>query len=90
MEFTKIVIENGVVTETPLTEEELAQREIDIKKSEEQQALLIEQFRAQAYREESDPLFFKAQRGEATTEEWLAKVEEIRARFPSPESPAEE
>lgn len=38
--------------------------------------------RAQAYREESDPLFFKAQRGEATTEEWLAKVQEIKSRFP--------
>lgn len=36
--------------------------------------------RAEAYRVESDPLFFKAQRGEATMEEWLAKVEEIKAR----------
>lgn len=38
--------------------------------------------RAEAYREESDPLFFKAQRGEATNEEWLAKVQEIKNRFP--------
>lgn len=37
-----------------------------------------------AYRDESDPLFFKAQRGEATMEEWLAKVEEIKARFVDP------
>jgi len=36
--------------------------------------------RAEAYRTESDPLFFKAQRGEATMEEWLAKVEEIKNR----------
>lgn len=36
--------------------------------------------RAEAYRTESDPLFFKAQRGEATMEEWLAKVEEIKTR----------
>jgi len=42
-------------------------------------------FRAQAYREEADPLFFKSERGEATREEWLAKVEEIRARFPTGE-----
>jgi len=41
------------------------------------------QSRAEAYREESDPLFFKAQRGEATTEEWLAKVNEIKQRFPT-------
>lgn len=36
--------------------------------------------RAEAYRTESDPLFFKAQRGESTMDEWLAKVEEIKAR----------
>jgi hypothetical protein len=41
------------------------------------------QARANAYREQSDPLFFKAQRGESTTEEWLAKVNEIKQRFPT-------
>lgn len=35
-----------------------------------------------AYVVESDPLFFKAQRGEGTMEEWQAKVEEIKARYP--------
>ena len=40
--------------------------------------------RAYAYRLEADPLFFKAQRGEATTDEWTAKVAEIKARFPYP------
>ena len=40
--------------------------------------------RARAYAAESDPLFFKAQRGEATTDEWTAKVAEIKARFPYP------
>lgn len=38
--------------------------------------------RAVAYRDEADPLFFKAQRGEATIEDWEAKVAEIKARFP--------
>lgn len=38
--------------------------------------------RAHAYREESDPLFFKYQRGEATKEEWLASIEDIKARYP--------
>ena len=42
--------------------------------------------RASAYRSEADPLFFKAQRGESTNDEWLAKIEEIKARFPYPES----
>jgi hypothetical protein len=37
--------------------------------------------RQQAYTAESDPLFFKAQRGEATMEEWQAKVAEIKARY---------
>lgn len=41
--------------------------------------------RAAAYRAEADPLFFMSQRGEATTEEWQAKVAEIKARFPYPE-----
>ena len=40
--------------------------------------------RAEAYRNEADPLFFKAQRGEATLEEWQAKVAEIKVRFPYP------
>lgn len=38
--------------------------------------------RAEAYRTEADPLFFKAQRGEATMDEWQAKVTEIKALFP--------
>lgn len=35
----------------------------------------------EAYKEESDPLFFKWQRGEATQQEWLNKVEEIKQRW---------
>lgn len=38
--------------------------------------------RAAAYISESDPLFFKAQRGEATMDQWLAKVQEIKNRYP--------
>jgi hypothetical protein len=38
--------------------------------------------RRSAYIAEADALFFKAQRGEATMEEWQAKVAEIKARFP--------
>jgi hypothetical protein len=40
--------------------------------------------RSAAYTTEADPLFFKAQRGEATIEEWQAKVAEIRSRYPYP------
>ena len=41
--------------------------------------------RAAAYAKEADPLFFKAQRGKATQQEWLDKIAEIEARFPYPE-----
>jgi hypothetical protein len=42
----------------------------------------IDALRHTAYVAESDPIFFKYQRDEATKEEWLAKVEEIKARYP--------
>ena len=42
----------------------------------------MKQQREAAYKAEADPLFFKSQRGEATAEEWQAKVAEIKARFP--------
>jgi hypothetical protein len=37
--------------------------------------------RKKAYREESDPLFFKWQRGEVEKQEWLDKVAEIKQRW---------
>jgi len=40
--------------------------------------------RSAAYAAEADPLFFKYQAGEVTKEEWLAKREEIRVRYPYP------
>ena len=43
-----------------------------------------QQSRASAYAAEADPLFFKAQRGEVSMDDWTAKVEEIRQRFPYP------
>jgi hypothetical protein len=45
-------------------------------------AEVAEANRRAAYITEADPLFFKAQRGEATMEEWQAKVAEIKTRFP--------
>ena len=40
--------------------------------------------RRQAYQLESDPLFFKAQRGEATEQDWLDAVQAIKDRYPKP------
>jgi len=43
----------------------------------------VDAMRRAAYQAEADPLFFKAQRGEATMEQWLAKINEIKARYPA-------
>jgi hypothetical protein len=40
--------------------------------------------RQAAYTAEADPLFFKWQAGEGTEEEWKAKRQEIRDRYPYP------
>ena len=40
------------------------------------------QNRSNAYIQESDPIFFKYQRGEITKQEWLDKIEEIKERYP--------
>jgi hypothetical protein len=82
---TIINIQNGEVTSVELTAEEIAARDAynqnvlpaELKKE-------VELKRSAAYATEADPLFFKAQRGEATTDEWTAKVAEIKARFPYP------
>lgn len=59
-----------------------AKTEAEKEEERQQQIENAKENRAQAYREESDPLFFKTQRGEATMEEWLAKVQEIKQLFP--------
>ena len=89
VDYTKNVVEetpnliNGVwyqdYTVVNATEEEIAQRKLEIN-------IQAEFNRAEAYRNESDPLFFKWQRGEATQQEWLDKVAEIKVRFPKEEN----
>ena len=85
-----INVQTGEVTTVPLTAEEVAQRtaEREVYERDVLPGLLrqqAEQSRANAYRSEADPLFFKSQRGEATTAEWEAKVAEIKARYPYPD-----
>jgi len=38
--------------------------------------------REQAYKTESDPIFFLWQRNEATEQDWKNKIAEIKERFP--------
>ena len=52
--------------------------------AQEQALATAKQNRSIAYTSEADPLFFKAQRGEATIEEWETKVADIRNRYPYP------
>jgi hypothetical protein len=70
----------GEVTTRPYTAEEIAAVIAASVPTLEQQQVA----RAEAYRNEADPLFFMSQRGEATVEEWQAKVAQIKARFPYP------
>ena len=67
--------ESGVLVESiPYTQEELA----EIATQKEQQAI---ENRRVAYQLESDPLFFKYQRGAVTEQEWLDKITEIKQRY---------
>jgi hypothetical protein len=50
--------------------------------SEEQLVQIARSNRQYAYQTEADPIFFKSQRGEATEQDWLEKVAEIKARYP--------
>ena len=45
----------------------------------------VENNRRDAYQKESDPIYMRWQRGDATEQEWLDKIEEIKERFPKPE-----
>lgn len=64
-----------VCVDQPMVDAFLASKKAELNAAQKQK-------RAEAYRNDSDPLFFKAQRGEATIEEWQAKVSEIVARYP--------
>ena len=63
-----------------------AEREAKIKEFEamrlESEIEHTRELRRFAYTREADPLYFEAQRGEATLEEWRAKIAEIKVRFP--------
>lgn len=74
-----ITIGPDLITETieqrPLNDQEIAEREAARIES-------IDEQRRAAYVSESDPVFFRWQRGEATQQDWLDKIAEIKARYP--------
>ncbi len=80
-DFNEVITDaaTGEVTVRPFTPEEIAALLAKQPSREEQEAA-----RRAAYVVEADPIFFMAQRGEATLADWEAKVAEIKARFPYP------
>lgn len=54
---------------------------VDIQQDNNQSNHPMSKLRQLAYQEESDPLFFKFQRGECTKQDWLDKIEEIKNRY---------
>jgi hypothetical protein len=71
LSFTgEAVLETAVLSNPPTPEELRAE---------------VELIRQSAFQSEADPLFFKWHAGEGTEQEWLAKREEIRSRYPYPE-----
>jgi len=46
--------------------------------TEEEKIIAKDKIKRYLYKEISDPLFFKAQRGEITTEEWMSAVTKIK------------
>ena len=80
-DFNEVITDatTGEVTVRPFTADEIAAILAKQPTREDQEAA-----RRAAYVVEADPVFFMAQRGEATMEDWQAKVAEIKARFPYP------
>lgn len=67
------------------TPEEIAEREAWAAGAYDRAYAQVEQERKAAYSQESDPLMAQYLRDEATKEEWLAKVAEIKERLPYPD-----
>ena len=86
MERIQVNVQTGERQVIQLTAEEITQAQAQALEAAQAEAQWkidnASQLRQQAYIAEADPLFFKAQRGEATMEEWQAKVAEIKARYP--------
>lgn len=51
------------------------------------QCTIVERARLAAYEKESDPIFFKWQRGDATEAEWREAVAKVKAENPYPPAP---
>lgn len=86
MERIQVNVTTGERQVIQLTSEEIAQAQAQAEQAAQAEAQWkidnAAQLRQAAYAAEADPLFFKAQRGEATMADWQAKVAEIKTRYP--------
>ena len=83
MERIEVNVTTGEQCVVPLTPEEIAEilnRPKPAPTREEIRAKRID-----AYKNESDPWFFKAQRGEATMDDWRVMVASIQLTYPYPD-----
>ena len=80
--ITNTAYDGEVLFENLATEEELASAFPNyLTKKEENRIATNIALRSEAYKNESDPIFFQWQRGEKTEQEWLDKVAEIKQRY---------
>jgi hypothetical protein len=78
----QVTFKQNIVEGTPINEDGVwKQNWVISDKTLEEIESIITNLRLNAYREESDPLFFKWQRGEVEKQEWLDKVNEIKQRW---------
>tara|TARA_R110000868_G_scaffold44815_6_gene149265 strand:+ start:2907 stop:3302 length:396 start_codon:yes stop_codon:yes gene_type:complete len=78
----EITFKQNIIEGTPVNEDGVwKQTWIISDKPIEEIESIVTNLRLSDYRKESDPLFFKWQRGEATEQEWLDKVNEIKQRW---------
>lgn len=77
------------IIEREMTPEEIAERQAWADGQYERDLTAVTERRQQAYQRESDPLNFKWQISGADEDRtaWLAKREEIKARYPDPVPP---
>jgi len=78
----EITFKQNIIEGTPVNENEVwKQTWIISDKPTEEIEYIITNLRLKDYRNESDPLFFKWQRGEIEKQVWLDKVNEIKQRW---------
>jgi len=83
MATTNPIINVGGI-DRPMTDEELAAYNRTVADTDSQAKAWNDNVRRAAYEAQSDPLFFKWQRGESTQQAWLDEIVNIQTQYPDP------